>query len=71
LPGLAIISQVIRSAVKKPIFGCLGMVYSAPLRLLFRCGFSHVHQNPFLCKEVWSLPEVVTNQGRGKASGDS
>lgn len=36
LPGFGIISHIIVSAARKPIFGYLGMVYGAPLRLLFR-----------------------------------
>ena len=36
LPGFGIISHVIMSAAKKQIFGYLGMVYGAPLRLFFR-----------------------------------
>ena len=39
LPGFGIISHIIISAAKKPIFGYLGMVYGAPLRLFFRYVF--------------------------------
>lgn len=36
LPGFGIISHVIVSAAKKPIFGYLGMVYGAPVPLFIR-----------------------------------
>ena len=39
LPGFGIVSHIIVSAAKKPIFGYLGMVYGAPLRLFFRYVF--------------------------------
>jgi len=39
LPGFGIISHVIVTASNKPIFGYLGMVYGAPLRLFFRYVF--------------------------------
>jgi len=61
LPGFGIISHVIVSAAKKPIFGYLGMVYGAPLRLLFRCVVSQLHLNSFFLKKVRSLLEVAIN----------
>jgi heme/copper-type cytochrome/quinol oxidase subunit 1 len=36
LPGFGIISHIIMSGAKRSIFGYLGMVYGAPLRLFFR-----------------------------------
>ena len=39
LPAFGIISHIVVSAARKPIFGYLGMVYGAPLRLFFRYVF--------------------------------
>jgi heme/copper-type cytochrome/quinol oxidase subunit 1 len=39
LPGFGIVSQIIIGSARKPIFGYLGMVYGAPLRLFFRYTF--------------------------------
>ena len=71
LPGFGIISHVIISAAKKPIFGYLGMVYGVLLCLLFRCDVSQLHANP-LVHIVGSVVEVATLvTRRGKASIDS
>lgn len=71
LPGFGIISHVIVTASNKPIFGYLGMVYGAPVRLFFFVMyFSQIHVNLFSLKKVTSLPEVAANQSGGKASGD-
>jgi hypothetical protein len=59
LPGFGIISQVISSAAKKPIFGYLGMVYGAPVHLFFRYAFSQMHVNSLSLKKVTSLPGVA------------
>jgi len=68
LPGFGIISHVISSAAKKPIFGYLGMVYGAPLRLFIRHVSSQIHMNSFSI--VMILLEVAVNKDRGKASSD-
>ena len=39
VPGFGIVSHVVVSAARKPIFGYLGMVYGASLRLFFRYVF--------------------------------
>lgn len=55
---------------KKPVFGYLGMVYGAPLRLLFRYVFRQTHLNSFFLKKVRSLLWVAVNQDCGKAQSD-
>ena len=47
LPAFGIISHVVVSAARKPIFGYLGMVYGAPLCLLFRCVVCLLHTTAF------------------------
>lgn len=66
LPGFGIISHVIVSAAKKPIFGYLGMVYGAPLCLLFRCVVSQLHTNTFsiYVGSVIRVAIVVTRCGK-------
>jgi hypothetical protein len=59
LPGFGAISHITVSASKKPIFGYLGMVYGAPLRLFFRYAFSQMRVNFFSLKKVTSLPEAT------------
>ena len=71
LPAFGIISHIVVSAARKPIFGYLGMVYGAPLRLLFRYVVSQRHLNSFSFNQVRSLLGVAVNQDRGKASSDS
>jgi heme/copper-type cytochrome/quinol oxidase subunit 1 len=39
LPAFGIISHIIITASNKPIFGYIGMIYGAPLRLFFRYVF--------------------------------
>ena len=47
LPAFGIISHIVVSAARKPIFGYLGMVYGAPLCLLFRCTVRQLYTNSF------------------------
>lgn len=72
MPAFGIISHIVVSAAKKPIFGYLGMVYGAPMRLLFRYTlfFSQMCVNSFSLKKVTSLPKVAINKSCGKALGD-
>lgn len=39
LPGFGIVSHILSTFARKPVFGYLGMVYGAPLRLFFRYAF--------------------------------
>jgi hypothetical protein len=67
LPGFGIISHVIVSTARKPIFGYLGMVYGVPLRLFFRTRFSQMCVNLFSLKKVTSPFKVTVNKNCGKA----
>ena len=62
--------HVIVTASNKPIFGYLGMVYGAPLRLFFFMYFSQIYVNSFSWKKFTSLLGVAADQSDGKASGD-
>jgi hypothetical protein len=57
--GFGTISHIIVSTAKKPIFGYLGMVYGAPLRLFFRYAFSQMRVNSFSFKKITRLPGVA------------
>lgn len=70
LPAFGIVSHVISTFSKKPVFGYLGMVYGAPLRLLFRYVFRQIHLNSFFFKKVRSLLWVAVNKDCGKAQSD-
>jgi hypothetical protein len=61
LPGFGIISHIVVSAARKPIFGYLGMVYGAPLRLLFRCVVCQLRLNLLSFKKIRSLLGVAVN----------
>ena len=71
LPGFGIISHIVVSTAKKPIFGYLGMVYGARCVCFSVMYFSQIHVNLFSLKKVTSLLGVAANQSGGKASGDS
>mgnify|MGYP003957896023 CR=1 FL=1 len=45
IPAFGIISHVISTFVRKPVFGYLGMVYGAPLRLFFRYVYKNKLEN--------------------------
>ena len=62
-------SHIVVSASRKPIFGYLGMVYGALLRLFIRRVFSQIHMNTFSVVRI--LLEVVVNKDCGKASSDN
>jgi retron-type reverse transcriptase len=69
LPGFGIVSQVVISASHKNIFGYLGMVYGAPLGLLFRRIVSQLYtKTSFYIGSVPWVTFVATR--RGKAWGD-
>lgn len=66
LPGFGIISHVIASGAKKPIFGYLGMVYGVLLCLLLRCDASQLHTNSLVCiiRSVVKVATLVTRRGK-------
>lgn len=65
LPGFGIVSHVVVSASRKPIFGYLGMVYGAPLGLLFCCIASQLYTKTSFCiGTVSQVAFVVTRRGK-------
>ena len=67
LPGFGMVSQIVSTFSRKPVFGYLGMVYGVPLRLFFRTRFSQMCVNLFSLKKVTSPFKVTANQNCGKA----